>query len=114
VHFKPEMFWDDDVHTLELLIKPRVPVNPLMEGAGPWFPHHLLCSGVARWAWENSVELVEEWGQSLGLVLDYRTRAPATGLPLTTAERPGAASHIEERVASYLVSTLRPWRRGQP
>ena len=76
VHFKPELHWEDDVHALEQQIKPRVPINPLMKGAGPWFPHHLLCSGVAHWAWEQSVELVEEWRQSLGLVRDYKTRGP--------------------------------------
>jgi hypothetical protein len=83
VHFKPEMHWDDDVHDLERQIKHRVPPNPLMQGAGPWFPHHLLGAGVARWAWENSVELVEEWRQSLGLVMDYKTRGPSYW---TTAE----------------------------
>lgn len=74
VHFKPEMHWEDEVHALEKQIKPRVPINPLMKGIGPWFPHHLLCAGVAHWAWAKSVELVDEWHQSLGLALDYKSR----------------------------------------
>ncbi len=84
VHFKPELQWADDIgdaeytaHELEEQIKPRVPANPLMRGRGTWFPHHLLCAGVAQWAWGKSVELVEEWRQSLGLVLGYELRGPS-------------------------------------
>lgn len=85
VHFKPELVWadhpDDDrytEHDLEQAIKPRVPANPLMTNMGPWFPYHLLCAGVARWAWEKSAELAEEWRLSLGLELDYQRRGSRT------------------------------------
>lgn len=81
VHFKPELVWADHPddawyteHDLEAAIKPYVPANPLMKDQGPWFPHHLLCAGVARWAWEKSVELAEEWRLSLNLTYDYKSR----------------------------------------
>lgn len=74
VHFEPEIHWEDEVHDLEKAIGKRVAPNPLMVGMGPWFPHHLLCSSVAQWAWESSVAVAEEWRQSLGLELDYTRR----------------------------------------
>lgn len=74
VHFAPELQWEDTEHDLEKQIKPRVPPNPLMRGRGPWFPHHLLCAGVARWAWEKSEAMVDEWNRCLGLEFDYRSR----------------------------------------
>jgi hypothetical protein len=77
MHFKPELLWadhpDDARYTerdLEEAIKPHVPANPLMTNMGPWFPHRLLCAGVARWAWEKSAELAEERRVSLGLQFD--------------------------------------------
>lgn len=77
VHFEPELQWEDTEHALEKELKHRVPANPLMRGRGPWFPHHLLCAGVARWAWEKSEEMVDEWNQTLGLEFDYKSRGSA-------------------------------------
>lgn len=73
VHYKPELHWEDEAHNLETQLRHLVPPNPLMKGGGPWFPHHLLCAGVAQWACAKSVELVDEWNQTLGLKLDYNS-----------------------------------------
>lgn len=68
VHYKAEMHWGDEPHRIELETKPLVPPNPLVSGnVSPWFPHHLLCAGVAQWAWQKSVELETNWQNALGI-----------------------------------------------
>lgn len=76
VHFKPEHQWTDSVHTLEAKLKHLVPANPLMTRSGPWFPHHVLCAGVARWACDRAVEFAETWRHSLGLSYDSSQQFP--------------------------------------
>ncbi|MEC4857116.1 hypothetical protein R2325_16180 [Mycobacteroides chelonae] len=71
VHFKPKLQWDNEAHDLEDLLIDLVPKNPLMQGATPWFPHHVLCAGVAQWACDKSAELIHDWEQSLGLTNSY-------------------------------------------
>jgi hypothetical protein len=71
VHFKPELQWDNEAHALEKRLIDLVPINPLMQGATPWFPHHVLCAGVAKWACDKSAELIHDWEQALGLTNSY-------------------------------------------
>lgn len=73
VHFKPELQWDNEVHTLEEMLIGLVPGNPLMQKAKPWFPHQVLCAGVALWACEKSTELILDWEKALGLTSSYST-----------------------------------------
>ena len=47
IHFKVEPQWDDETHKLEKQLRHLLPPNPLLQGAKPWFPHHVLCAGVA-------------------------------------------------------------------
>ena len=71
VHFKPRLQWDNEAHELEKRLIKLVPKNPLMQGAKPWFPHHVLCAGVAQWACDKSAELIQQWEQALGLTNSY-------------------------------------------
>jgi hypothetical protein len=71
VHFKPEQQWDNEAHALEKRLRSLVPANPLLQGAKPWFPHHVLSAGVAQWACEKSAELISQWEHELGLTASY-------------------------------------------
>ncbi|WP_159230986.1 hypothetical protein [Mycolicibacterium vanbaalenii] len=71
VHFKPKLQWDNDAHTLQKRLIQLMPANPLMQGAKPWFPHHVLCAGVAQWACDKSAEFIHQWEQALGLTNTY-------------------------------------------
>jgi hypothetical protein len=72
LHFKPELQWIDEVHRVEEQVKHLVPENPLMRGTVPWFPHHPLCAGVARWAWQSCMQFADEWHAQMGLEVSYR------------------------------------------
>ncbi|WNG83791.1 hypothetical protein C6A86_009115 [Mycobacterium sp. ITM-2016-00316] len=71
VHFKPKLQWDNEAHALQKRLIQLVPPNPLMQGAKPWFPHHVLCAGVAQWACDKSAEFIHQWEQALGLTNTY-------------------------------------------
>lgn len=71
VHFKPKLQWDNEAHDLQTRLTALVPKNPLMQGGKPWFPHHVLCAGVAQWACDKSAELIQQWEQGLGLTNSY-------------------------------------------
>jgi hypothetical protein len=75
VHYKTEMHWDADAHRIETETKHLVPPNPLItHNISPWFPHHLLCAGVAEWAWQKSIELEANWQYSLGISFDTKSQ----------------------------------------
>jgi hypothetical protein len=71
VHFKPKLQWDNEAHDLQKRLTQLVPKNALMQGAKPWFPHHVLCAGVAQWACDNSADFIHKWEQALGLTNSY-------------------------------------------